>query len=73
MAREISFKSNGPQWSVVLSMTITYTIVSMMINYFYQTELQLIPSITSIIIMVAFYAFYAFYAFASRLMKSHLS
>ena len=67
MAREISFKSNGPQWSVVLSMTITYTIVSMMINYFYQTELQLIPFITSIIIMVAFYAF------ASRLMKSHLS
>ncbi|MFM2639776.1 hypothetical protein AAFX33_00640 [Vibrio chagasii] len=67
MAREISFKSNGPQWSVVLSMTVTYTIVSLMISYFYQTELQLFPFITSIIIMVAFYAI------ASRLRKSHLS
>ena len=38
MAREISFKSNGPQWSVVLSMTITYTIVSLMISFFYQTS-----------------------------------
>lgn len=67
MAREISFKSNGPQWNVVLSMTITYAIVSLMISYFYQTELQLFPFITSIIIMVAFYAI------ASRLRKSHLS
>ncbi|WP_373959404.1 hypothetical protein [Vibrio gigantis] len=67
MAREISFKSNGPQWSVVLSMTITYTIVSLMISFFYQTELQLFPFITSITLMTAFYMF------ASRLTKSHLS
>ena len=67
MAREISFKSNGPQWSVVLSMTITYTIVSLMISFFYQTELQLFPFIISITLMTAFYMF------ASRLTKSHLS
>ncbi len=67
MVREISFKSNGPQWSVVLSMTVTYTIVSLMISYFYQTELQLFPFITSTTLMTAFYMF------ASRLTKSHLS
>ncbi|XGB63356.1 hypothetical protein L0991_04630 [Vibrio chagasii] len=48
-------------------MTVTYTIVSLMIRYFYQTELQFFPLITSIIIMVAFYAI------ASRLRRSHLS
>ena len=57
MAREISFKSNGPQWSVVLSMTITYTIVSLMISFFYQTELQLFPFITSITLMTLVYMF----------------
>ncbi|TCT44219.1 hypothetical protein EDB74_108216 [Vibrio crassostreae] len=67
MAREISFKSNGPQWNVVLSMTITYTIVSLMISFFYQTELQLFPFITSITLMTLVYMF------ASRLKKSHLS
>ena len=67
MAREISFKSNGPQWNVVLSMTITYTIVSLMISFFYQTELQLFPFITSITLMTLVYMF------ASRLTKSHLS
>ncbi|MGR5335743.1 hypothetical protein ACPV5I_09985 [Vibrio gigantis] len=67
MAREISFKGNGPQWNVVLSMTITYAIVSLMISFFYQTELQLFPFITSITLMTLVYMF------ASRLTKSHLS
>ncbi|WP_341671213.1 hypothetical protein [Vibrio splendidus] len=67
MAREISFKNNGTHWNVVLSMTISYVIVSLAINFFYHTEFQFFPLVTSIIIMVAFYAL------ASRFTKSNLS
>ncbi len=67
MAREISFKNNSTHWNVVLSMTITYTIVSLMISFFYQTEFQLFPFITSITLMTLVYMF------ASRLTKSNLS
>ncbi|MEZ8115852.1 hypothetical protein CWN98_21135 [Vibrio splendidus] len=67
MAREISFKNNGTHWNVVLSMTISYVIVSLAISFFYHTELQFFSFVTSIIIMVAFYAL------ASRFTKSNLS
>ncbi len=40
MAREISFKGNGPRWNVALSMIISYVIASLATNLFYQTEIQ---------------------------------
>ena len=66
MAREISFKNSGTHWNVVLSMTISYVIVSLAINFFYHTEFQFFPLVTSIIMV-------AFYALASKCTKSNLS
>ncbi|WP_331283861.1 hypothetical protein [Vibrio atlanticus] len=67
MAREISFKGNGPRWNVALSMTISYVIASLAINLFYQTELQFFPFVTSILIMITVYAL------VSKFTRRHLS